>query len=114
MKKAYTDTCRRETKVNYTIDYSSYNPITAWGYVGYSFLWAIPVVGFICWLAECFHKKNRNVKNYARSILCMYVVMVALNILLVVAAFVLNKLGILDLSNLDVQEGAVTALANLF
>ena len=97
MKRTYTDTCRRETKVNYTIDYTSSEPITPWGYVGYYFLWSIPVVGFILWLASCFSRRNKNVKNFARAGFCMFLVSFVLTIVIIAATFILVETGVVQL-----------------
>ena len=46
--------------------------ISPWGYVGYSVLWAIPVLGWLIWLFNCFSRKT-NKRNYARSIFCAFI-----------------------------------------
>ena len=48
--------------------------ITPWGYIGYSILFAIPVVGLICVLVFSFSSNYPCRKNYARSILIMYII----------------------------------------
>ena len=47
-----------------------YRPITAWGYVGYSILFCIPVIGWIIWIVFMFSSKNINRRSYARSFFC--------------------------------------------
>lgn len=66
---------------NYDYGYG-FKPISAWGYVGYNILWAIPVVGFIIWLYHALGASNRNVKNYARSYACMLLLLLMVCILL--------------------------------
>lgn len=52
-----------------------YNPIGMWGYFGFNILFMIPVVGFICVLLFSFGvSKNANIRNYARSYLCIYII----------------------------------------
>ena len=99
MKRTYTDTCRRETKVNYTIDYTAYDPITPWGYVGYYLLWSIPVVGFILWLVSCFSRRNKNVKNFARAGFCMFLVSFVLTIVISAIIFILVETGLVQLAD---------------
>jgi hypothetical protein len=43
--------------------------ISPWGYIGYAFLWSVPLIGLIIWLVNCFSGKQ-NLRNYARSIFC--------------------------------------------
>ena len=76
-----------------TYSYSE-KPITAWGHVGYSVLWAIPVVGWIIWLCVCLFSRNQNKKNYARSKFCGLVFLALIAIVAVVgfvAAGLLNQ-----------------------
>ena len=65
-------------------NYYDDKPISAWGYVGYSFLWAIPVLGWLLWLCAALFAKNPNKKNFARSYVCAFIV--ALLLVVVVAA----------------------------
>lgn len=52
-----------------------YKPISMWGYVGYNLLFAIPLVGFILMIVfSCGGSNNINVKNYARSYLCIIII----------------------------------------
>ena len=57
--------------------------ISPWGYIFRAFLWSIPVIGWIVWFINCFSRKE-NLKNYARSIFCGYIVALILLGLLVV------------------------------
>lgn len=45
----------------------AYRPISAWGYVGYSILFAIPVIGWIFLIVFTFSDKNINRRSFARS-----------------------------------------------
>ena len=67
-----------------TVIPTSHKPISPWGYIGYSFLYAIPVIGFIVWLCNALGAKNKNVKNFARAYFCAFVL--AIILALVVAA----------------------------
>lgn len=50
-----------------------YKPISAWGYFGYQLLFAIPCVGFILLCVFALGgTKNINLKNFARSYFCIY------------------------------------------
>ena len=42
-------------------------PISTWGYVGYSLLFSIPLVGFILMIVFSFSNGNIHLKNFARS-----------------------------------------------
>ena len=59
---------------------ADYKPISAWGYVGYNLLFAIPLVGFILLFVYGFGNGNINVKNYARSFLLVYLISIILTI----------------------------------
>lgn len=45
----------------------TYRPISAWGYVGYSILFSIPVIGWIFLIVYTFSGKNINRRSFARS-----------------------------------------------
>lgn len=67
--------------------------ISPWGYVGYSILWAIPVLGWLIWLFNCFSRKT-NKRNYARSIFCTFILGVIVSVVLGAVIFVLSYLGV--------------------
>lgn len=59
-----------------------YKPIGAWGYVGYNLLFSIPFIGFILVIIFAVGgSENINVRNYARSFLCVLLLAVILAIL---------------------------------
>lgn len=63
---------------------SEYQPISMWGYFGYQLLFSIPCLGFILILVFAFGgAKNINLRNYARSFLCVYI------IIAVIAVFIM-------------------------
>ena len=51
-----------------------FRPISGWGYVGYTFLYSIPVVGIIFLVLNAFSNKNINRRNYARSYFYMFII----------------------------------------
>lgn len=76
-----------------TYSYSE-KPISAWGHIGYSILWAIPVVGWIIWFCMALGSRNQNKKNYARSKFCGIVFIVLIVVVAVVAKLALDIVGI--------------------
>lgn len=80
-------------------DYNA-KPISAWGYVGFSFLYAIPVIGWLAWLFNVLFAGNRNVKSHARSYFCMFLIIVLVVIVAAVVFLGLNFLGLLDAAKL--------------
>ena len=65
------------------MDYEDYKPISSWGYVGYEILFAIPVVGWIIQLIFAIGHKNKNVRHFARSFYCVYVIAIVAVLLFV-------------------------------
>ena len=62
-----------------------YKPVSVGKYIGYSFLFSIPFVGFIILLITAFGSStNKSLKNYARAMLVMYAIAVVLCIVMVV------------------------------
>ena len=62
---------------------SEYKPISMWGDFGYELLFAIPVIGFIILLVFAFGGSgNINVKNFARSKFCVFILWLVLMIVL--------------------------------
>ncbi len=64
-----------------------YRPISMWGYLGYQLLFAIPLVGLIVLIVFSFGgTRNINLRNYARSFLCMMLIVVILTAFFVAIA----------------------------
>ena len=63
---------------------SEYRPIGAWGYFGYSLLFSIPLVGFICLIIFSFDSSNINRRNYARSYWCWLLLAIIFTVILAV------------------------------
>ena len=60
-----------------------YKPISAWGYFGYEILFAIPLIGFILLLVFALGgTQNINLKNFARSYFCVYLLVLILFLIL--------------------------------
>lgn len=58
-----------------------------WGYLGYDILFALPCIGIILLLVFALGgAKNKNLRNYARSFFCSYILMavIALIVILIV------------------------------
>lgn len=72
-----------------------YKPISMWGYFGYELLFGIPIVGFILLIVMCFAPNNKNVKNFARSYFC-YFIIVLIIVLIVTLGFGVSLTGIFD------------------
>ena len=77
---------------NYTPGYSDeYKPISAWGYVGYQLLFSIPLVGFICILVFSLGgSTNQNLKNFARSYLCVWLILIVLAVIVGIVTAILG------------------------
>ena len=70
--------------MNYYNVPEEYRPISMWGYFGYTLLFAIPLIGFILICVFSFGgTRNINLRNYARSFFCWFIIFVLLVILLV-------------------------------
>lgn len=89
VKNPYTST--QSNNYNGTEDYT---PITMWGYFGYQLLFGIPCVGFILILVFSFGgTKNMNLKNFARSYFCYFIVVLVLLLILTLVGGGLASLG---------------------
>lgn len=70
-----------------------YKPISPWGYVGWNILFAFPFFGWIIVLVLAFASQNINLKNYARSFLCVWLIVLILLGLIITFAIVLVSNG---------------------
>ena len=66
----------KQDKESKDMKYHENKPISAWGYIGYDFVFAIPVIGIIIALILALGATNRNVKNFARSQFCFILILV--------------------------------------
>ena len=71
---------------------SQYKPLGPWGYVGYSLLFSIPLVGLIFLLIFTFNKSNINRRNYARSYWCALLLALLIATVLVAVGFATNSM----------------------
>jgi hypothetical protein len=62
-----------------------YKPLGAWAYFGYSILFAIPVLGFICLVIFSLSSGNINRRSFARSYFCGLVLIVIVYLILAFA-----------------------------
>ena len=74
--------------MRYYRGHPAYRPISAWGYVGYSILFMIPVVGWIFLLVFTFSDKNINRRSFARSFWIWALILAVLAIVLASTATV--------------------------
>ena len=71
-------------------NYDQNRLITPWGYVGYSLLFSIPIVGLICVLVFPFRSYPCR-KNYARSFLIIFIIAIVLAVILFATGFNYNQ-----------------------
>ena len=83
--------------------------VSAWGYVGLTFLWFIPVIGWLCWLFTAIFSKNLSKRNYARSYFCNFILLLVIVILVVVVLGVLVATGIITQDTINGLIGQQTA-----
>ena len=76
-----------------------YKPISAWGYFGYDLLFGIPVVGFVLLIVFAFASSNINLRNYARSFFCIYLLVIVVIVILIIFGFSFAGLGALLTGN---------------
>lgn len=80
--------------MNNNIIPGEYKPISAWGYVGYQLLFAIPFIGFIFLLVFALGgSSNVNVKNFARSYFCILLLGLIIGAVICIVVFGLMGLG---------------------
>ncbi len=72
---------------------AEYTPISAWGYVGWNLLFSIPCVGFIVLLVCALGSKNNNLKNYARSFFCVFLITLIISVIMIVILALTGALG---------------------
>lgn len=66
-----------------------YQPISMWGYFGYQLLFAIPCIGFIILCIFAFGgTSNVNLKNFARSYFCLFIIGLVIGLIFVMLAAV--------------------------
>ncbi len=63
---------------------SEYRPLSPWAYIGYSFLFSIPLVGLVLLIVFSFNSENLNRRNFARSYWCALLLVIIIVIVLAV------------------------------
>lgn len=63
---------------------NEYRVLSPWAYFGYSILFAIPLIGFICAIVFACDSSNLNRRNFARSYFCGLLIAVILIVLFAV------------------------------
>lgn len=69
---------------------NEYRPLSAWGYIGYNLLFAIPLVGLICMIVFAVDSSYIARRNYARSFLLWMLIAVILSILVMILFTILG------------------------
>ena len=59
-----------------------YRPLGMWGYFGYTVLFSIPLIGFICTIVFSFNDASIARRNFARSYFCWLIIACVLFFLL--------------------------------
>lgn len=65
---------------------AKYRPLGAWAYFGYSILFSLPVIGFICMIVFAISDSNINRRSYARSFFCAIILGLIIAAILIVLA----------------------------
>lgn len=64
---------------------SEYTPISMWGYFGYQILFSIPIIGWIIVIVFAITAQNQNLKNFARSQFCVWIIWIILFLIMSVS-----------------------------
>ena len=67
-----------------------YRPISMWGYFGYEILFSIPLIGWIIVIIFAITAQNHNLKNFARSQFCLWIIWLVLLIIVAVSGCMTN------------------------
>ena len=68
---------------NYSNVPHEYQPITMWGYFGYTILFCIPILGLILAIVWAFGASNINLRNFARSRFCLFIIGIIISLICV-------------------------------
>lgn len=80
---------------------AKYRPMTVWSYIGYSILFSLALVGFICVLVFSFNRGNICRRSYARFWLLLDILIF---LLIGAIVLVLYLTGMLDVIFAMIQE----------
>ncbi len=53
---------------------SEFKPLSPWAYCGLSIVFAIPLIGLVINIACCFSNSNINLRSFARSSWCIFII----------------------------------------
>lgn len=67
-----------------------YRPLGAWAYFGYTLLFCIPLIGFICLIVFACSGSNVNRRSFARSYFCGFLIALIIVVAVVVLSLVLG------------------------
>lgn len=70
-----------------------YRPLGMWAFFGYTILFSLPIVGFICAIVFSFNNNNICRRNFARSYFCIIIIGVVLYILAMAAGISVDGTG---------------------
>ena len=59
---------------------SQYKPVSPWAYIGYNLLFGLPLIGVIMIFVFAFNNENLNRRNYARSYLYLWAIVLGISI----------------------------------
>lgn len=83
-----------------------YKPIGAWGYVLWTYLFAMPGIGFILQIVLSICARNKNLRNYARSYLCMLLITLILSVVMIVIYLIIAAVMGVSLAAIFESMGA--------
>lgn len=66
---------------------AEYQPISMWGYFGYQLLFSIPVIGWIFVVIFALTASNRNLRNFARSQFCLWIIWIVVIVISSLSGF---------------------------
>ena len=69
-----------------------YRPLSPWAYFGYTLLFNIPLIGFICLIVYSISSYNINRRSFARSYWCMLVVVLLIVVLCLAVYMYVDKI----------------------
>ena len=82
MQNNYNTQYSQQQQYNQQVYNQNNRLITPWGYIGYSLLFAIPIVGLIMVLVFSFSNEYPCRKNYARSVLIAFIFALVVGLIL--------------------------------
>ena len=76
---------------------AEFQPVSMWGYFGYSLLFSIPVVGTILIFVFAFGSKNINKRNFARSYFCTLILaLIIIGVIVLIAVLTGGSAALID------------------